>query len=364
MEKIIILGGSFDPIHNEHINIALYSKEFLKADKILFIPARLSRWKDAPSSPKFRLKLLRYAIKDIPDIEISTVEINGKKKDGNYTYNTLRYLKQTSKEREYYFLIGSDKLERLPDWYKIDELNKICQFVVFNRPNYPLIPAVIAKYNLLVVDYKAQDVSSSQVRDNLDYSNIPLNVKNYLLRTNYYLKKLLKQNIKEERYKHSIRVALLAKRIAKSLHYNQDKAYLAGLIHDCGKNQITDKIMLEHYKEFMYLPHPVWHQFTGTYIAENIYNVKDKEILDSITYHTTGNKEMSLLAKIIYFADKAEEGRGYNSQPFIDLALKNFDEAFILLLKDNYEYLKSHKINNSNIFSQACYTYYLKEREK
>ena len=130
-------------------------------------------------------------------------------------------------------------------------------------------------------------------------------------------KALLKASLPTKRYEHSIAVYKTAKEIAKTCGVDVEKAKLAGLLHDCGR-EIPTKDFIEKIKEvgikadIVEINQPILlHDKLGVYYAEHKYDVHDKEILDAILYHTTGAPHMSKLAMVIYLADILEPARDY-----------------------------------------------------
>lgn len=106
--------------------------------------------------------------------------------------------------------------------------------------------------------------------------------------------------------------------------------------------------------------HPfLLHAKLGAYIARKKYDITDEEILSSITYHTTGRREMSLLEKIVYIADYIEPMR--NKAPNLDkirkLAFQDLDECLYEILKDTLEYLDENPQNVDNTTKEA-FSYY------
>lgn len=131
------------------------------------------------------------------------------------------------------------------------------------------------------------------------------------------LKNKLKNNLYEKRYIHSLGVAEEAKRLAVIYGADEEKAYIAGLLHDCAKKFTPDeqldvckKIGVE-LDEYAKLCIPIVHSFLGVEIARTEYGINDVEILNAIKYHTVGRAGMTLLEKIIYIADITEAGRDF-----------------------------------------------------
>lgn len=120
----------------------------------------------------------------------------------------------------------------------------------------------------------------------------------------------LKSNLDEERFLHSLGSAKCAVELAEMFNLDQEKAYVAGLLHDCAKC-FDKKKMLEIAKK-MNLDDDecsnfkVLHAPVSAYVAENEFGVKDEEILSSIRWHTLGKLDMTDFEKIIFLADKIE----------------------------------------------------------
>ncbi len=125
-----------------------------------------------------------------------------------------------------------------------------------------------------------------------------------------YIKNWLNANLNEERYEHSLGTAECAEQMAVKFGADKEKAYLAGLIHDCAKclpknetNEILKIINLEDGE----LENPKTHHApVGAYLAKKEFNVTDSEILSSIRWHTIGKSDMTNFEKIIFIADKIE----------------------------------------------------------
>lgn len=123
--------------------------------------------------------------------------------------------------------------------------------------------------------------------------------------------KWLKDNLNEERYFHTLGTAQCAKELATKYDLDCEKAYLAGLLHDCAKCFSNEKLLdIIHQnldvEECEMLNYKTLHAPVSAYIAEKEFNVKDKEILSAIRWHTLGKLDMSDFDKIIFLADKIE----------------------------------------------------------
>jgi nicotinate-nucleotide adenylyltransferase len=165
-EKIGIFGGSFNPIHNGHLNVIRTAKELCGLDKIYVIPANISPLKNVKDyvSPEHRVNMCKLATQDIPYVEVSDTEI--KRQGVSYTFDTL----QDFKGNEIYLLIGSDSFLEFNKWYKYQEILKLCKLVVVSRnksDNFAVEKAktLYEKGQVLVLNAEILEMSSSLIRN-------------------------------------------------------------------------------------------------------------------------------------------------------------------------------------------------------
>lgn len=128
------------------------------------------------------------------------------------------------------------------------------------------------------------------------------------------MKKKLKNQINEKRYKHSLGVAKTAVELAKHYHVDEKKAEIAGLLHDISKHFTIDEMKNFVRKSQLVDENSsdiVLHGLAGAIYSRNIFGIDDADILNAIRYHTIGRRGMSDLEKIIYIADAIEPGRDY-----------------------------------------------------
>lgn len=129
------------------------------------------------------------------------------------------------------------------------------------------------------------------------------------------IKEQLEKNLDKKRMEHTEGVAYMAAALAMRYGVDIEKAYLAGLLHDCAKciEKKKQYALCEKYgielsdseKENASLVHSK----LGAFLAKEKYDVEDEEILSAVQYHTTGRENMTLLEKIIFVADYVEPGR-------------------------------------------------------
>ncbi len=131
------------------------------------------------------------------------------------------------------------------------------------------------------------------------------------------IKDWLKANLTDEKYLHSLGTAEAAKAIAQKCGYDLEKAYLAGLVHDCAKNlPYKEQLALISRAPFELQEGEtdnakILHAPSGAVLAREIFLITDGEILSAVRWHTLGRVNMTTLEKIIFLADKIEpETRG------------------------------------------------------
>ena len=161
------------------------------------------------------------------------------------------------------------------------------------------------------------------------------------------IRKDLSKKLKKERFEHTIGVMYTAASLAMRYGADIQKALTAGLLHDCGKYcsakeqiKLCRKYDIQLTESELEMPALV-HAKLGAYLARHKYKVKDQEILDAITWHTTGRPGMTLLEKIIYIADYIEPNRRIipGLKEIRSIVFQDIDQAVYLSAKNTVRYL-------------------------
>ena len=183
------------------------------------------------------------------------------------------------------------------------------------------------------------------------------------------IKKKLSKELETKRFEHTIGVADTAFCLALKYGIDEEKAYLAGLLHDCAKCYDSDrqKELIKKYKiklsDSEKANSSLIHAKLGVYVAEDKYGIKDKEILSAIEFHTTGKPEMSILEKIIFSADYIEPNR--KQIPGLDeirrVIFTDIDKAVYMILKNTVDHLNTKNDYIDNTTNEA-YLYYEKQQ--
>lgn len=157
------------------------------------------------------------------------------------------------------------------------------------------------------------------------------------------IKELLKQSVSDCRYVHAQNVAQTAKELARQFNVDTEKAWIAGLLHDCarGFDDEPDNFLLmakeagiTPTQNQLTNPSLFLHAQLSAYIAEHDYEIEDIEILNAISRHQAGNYKMTKLDKIIYVSDLIEPSRK-GMEYYHELSKSDLDETFFQLYSNS-----------------------------
>lgn len=360
-----ILGGTFDPVHRGHIQIAKAVRDALRLERIMLLPSGDPPHKSHPTDKSDRFAMAQLACEDEEGLYAADDEI--RREGTTYTVDTLRRFHVQQPDTEWFYVIGEDTLEVLDSWRSFAEVAKMCTFVVVGRGDTPVnkerIDKLSCRYGakFISLNISGPEISSTDIRtriaQGLSVSElVPPKVDAYIRDNGLYLCGMpksavvekLQRTLKPSRYKHTLGVAETAKRLAPKYGIDPAHAELAGLLHDCAKYmdygemvnicaEQPDVDALEMETE------GILHAPAGSILAEKVYGVRDPSILSAIRKHTIGDAEMSALDALIYTADFIEPGR----EPFAGLndarrlAEKNIYAAMLKCASLTQEYLQT-----------------------
>lgn len=170
MRKIGLFGGSFNPIHNGHINLAESVRDALKLDKIIFIPSGAAPHKSSHEYAKAadRLEMCRLATEHCSEFMVSDFEINRVGK--SYSIYTVKHFRKLYPDDELFLLVGSDMLLSFDKWFKYKEILRYVTLVAVSRVGTDFdslnkAAEKISKYGkIIVVNNNAVIVSSTNIR--------------------------------------------------------------------------------------------------------------------------------------------------------------------------------------------------------
>lgn len=164
MNRIALFGGSFDPVHNGHLLVALAAIEELSVERIFFVPAAQSPFKPEtkPAPADLRARMLRLALAGHTRYEVDDQEI--RRGGTSYTVDTVRDYRRRFPKAEVFYLIGADHIPQLHKWRAADELAGAVEFVVIPRPGEGA-PAAPSGFRVRTLRGFPLALSSSQIRE-------------------------------------------------------------------------------------------------------------------------------------------------------------------------------------------------------
>lgn len=201
MIKKAIFGGTFDPIHNGHLHIAYEALYKFNLEKVIFVPSGNPPHKlnENITDANLRYTMVKKAIKQENSFCLSDYEI--KNHNLSYTYKTLKYFNSLEKHTEWYFITGVDCLMDIESWKNYEQILKLCNFVVFNRPGYSVKDIESKKNklenkynsNIILLDIPLLDISSTNIRKSIKMGRnvsylLPYDVYNMIKRLKLYEK--------------------------------------------------------------------------------------------------------------------------------------------------------------------------------
>jgi len=166
--NIALFGGTFDPVHMGHIQVAEAVLANLPIEKVWFIPAGVPPQKDESMfSFAQRIAFLREIVKDKPQFFVYERDV--RENDKSYTILLVQELKNQYPDHHFYFIIGSDNVVKLQTWREYRTLLQIIEFIVVSREtdDRSLWGDLDYFHLLKFVDMPVCNVSSSEIRESV-----------------------------------------------------------------------------------------------------------------------------------------------------------------------------------------------------
>ncbi len=380
MTVLGIMGGTFDPIHTGHIQIAQIVMKEMQLDGMMFLPDGDPPHKGTLAPARDRLRMVEKAIDGYKQFTVSDMEIQ--RSGTTYTVDTLRALRAQNPGVEYVYVIGADTLFKLETWHTFDQIPGLVRaFACVPRPSVSMDAlirqrdALEKKYSLHIelIRQSGPDISSSDVRAAVARAlpvghMVPPKVEAYIKKHQLYHDKMLdelQRTLTAERYRHTLGVERTAVELAQVHGVDASRARLAALLHDCAKC-MPEREMKQLLAKHNMLPEDeasqtrtLMHAAAGMVLAREKYAVTDPEVLSAICWHTTGRAGMSRLEKLIYLADVIEPYR----RPFPALKAiraatwRDLDEGMRLAAERTLAYLNSRGVTPDRHTLELMNTY-------
>ncbi len=176
MQRIGVMGGTFNPIHKGHLALAQAAREQFALDEVIFIPSGTPPHKAAGAviDKEARYQMVKLAIKGFDSFSVSRLEMD--RPGYSYAVDTFRALKKKCGSRcKLFYIMGLDSINEILDWKKPLELFRLCEFIVGTRPGtkirtfrrlvkFPPLQKEVDKIHLMEL---REDISASEIRDRL-----------------------------------------------------------------------------------------------------------------------------------------------------------------------------------------------------
>lgn len=358
----VLFPGFFDPFHKGHLSLLEAACQKVGATRAVIIVL------DADRSAERKLLVraaLKEAKKECPKIHFDVTSSHSLSVvyEDLVTSSVLSY-SYSHPFGKLYLLLGLNRFVAFTQFKEAEKISKRCTLLVAPYPGLQYREEDLEKFNA----EKSEDVhipfTSAQIRKG---SVFPFSFEeaSLIADNRMYFLKNIKEHMKEKRYLHSVSVAKTASKIASKNGLDPQKAFLAGLLHDSGKDYPVEEqrsIVAAHFASFEPVKDFALHQFVSCYLANTLYGVTDQEILDAIEFHCTGNGNMSEMQKCLYAADKVEPLRVFPTKKARLACYRSLEEGFKVMLEEQKKYFISQGIPyKEEVLSKKMYHTYLGE---
>ncbi|MDY2922579.1 MAG: nicotinate-nucleotide adenylyltransferase [Eubacterium sp.] len=398
MKKIGILGGTFNPVHTVHLQMAEAACDQYDLDEVWFMPSNHPPHKEESDivSNEHRQRMIQFAIDGCKKFCFSDFEYH--RPGTTYTSDTLSLLQESYPDTQFYFIMGEDSLRDFDSWHEPEKIAEKCLLLVCSREGHSLMELcrkMNEKYGSVFSTFHIPTscISSSYIREQLQdgilpYGQLPPQVLSYIRLHGLYqttswridaskdtnmkqLIPMLQSSLRPKRFLHTLGVADTASNLAVIHGISPENARLAGMLHDCAK-YLTDAEMIEACEKnniqltgFERSNPALIHSKLGVFVARDRYGIKNSSILSAIACHTTGKPDMTSLEKILFIADYIEPGRKMDCKPnslkkIRQTSFQDLDKSLTLILENTIHYLTNENLPIDPV-SKETYLYYKKE---
>lgn len=194
--SICLFGGTFNPIHNGHINMISKALDTLNPEKLYVIPAGNSYFKNNVLNSEDRANMVKLAIESLNDERIIYSNIELLREGPSYSIDTIEYYSNLYPDETIDFVVGEDSVYKMPIWYRIADIFANVHLVVFKRNSQGKLEEFLNelslkysfKYTIIEYDY---DISSSYIRENINSNtsvkeHLPDTVYDYIIKNGLY----------------------------------------------------------------------------------------------------------------------------------------------------------------------------------
>jgi len=372
VKRIGIYGGTFNPPHLGHVQVADYACKKLELQRLLIMPSCVPPHKELPKdspTPRQRMEMLQLVFADRREITVSDMEL--RRGGVSYTIDTVKQVRDKEPEGELILLLGTDMFLSFENWYRWKEiLQYVSLGVLYRGEGEEQLQIAKKKAELekagatvYLLENPIMPISSTQLRRMMTFQCeaqfLPPEIRSYIRENDLYgcrndyrnlpmdkLEKVVVSLLKPNRVAHVLGCRDTARDLARKWGADETDAGRAGLLHDVTK-ALSGPLQLalckaygKNLSDFATQNPKTLHALTGSLVAQRIFGERP-EVVSAICSHTTGKADMNLLEKIIYVADYMEPNRDF---PGVDemrhLAYTDIDEALKMGLSMTIDLLR------------------------
>jgi nicotinate-nucleotide adenylyltransferase len=373
-QRIGVFGGTFDPIHNVHLNAARAALDQAGLDRVLFVVSARPPHKkdDTVAAPEQRLAMVRAAIADEPRFEASDIEF--RREGPSYTHETLAEFAQIYPGGELFLIIGDDSFAEFPSWREPEAILAKAKLLVLPRPGKVRRAPESMAGHYEYLPFQLSDMSSTEIRRRITAGEpiaglVPDAVEALIRDLRIYEAEarfdtpraaefiaLIRERLPEKTYRHTVSVAQTILGAAPAAGISPEQAVTAGLLHDLCKAMKPEALAerakaygITHYLDAPNLLH-------GPVAAEECrreLGVHDEDVIDAIRWHTTGRAGWGRVGQALFYADFSEPRRPHHQAAKARriLSERGFDAALRYVVEQKFHYVKAKYTPDPN--SQA-----------
>lgn len=362
MSKIGVFGGTFNPIHEGHINFLRQVRSQLKLDKISLVVCRNALHKNVKlASQQDRIEMCKLATCDLPYVEVSDLEFEIDK--NGYSLHTLQQIKNRNEGSEIFLIVGPDSFLKIGTWHKFRSILNLATVVSgYSNENEQKEMEKLAlnlEFSPVLLNVNLEPVHSTKIRIKMAQglsvsSSLNADVHAHILKNKLYCEQgalvvecenACRNMVSRSRFMHCVAVSKMAVQLARVYGENAYNARIAGLLHDIVKEQ-KPAFLLKILKmdsscklsEVEKVSYKLWHAPAGAIYCDRVLGLEIKPVLSAIACHTAGKANMTTFEKIIYISDNISlDRKSSNAKIGRKMAFKNLDKTLLFHLKNHLQ---------------------------
>lgn len=360
MARIGVFGGSFNPIHEGHVNFLRQVSKQLNFDEILLVVCRNALHKNVNlASSNDRFVMCKLAVSCLPNVTVSDLEFEIDK--NGYSFYTLQKIKQKNEGKKLFLIVGPDSFLKINTWHRFRQILDLATVVsgYSNELEQAEMERLAQKFEFepVLLKVNLSLFHSTKIRFRLAQglncsSFLNSNVLKHILQNKIYCgedslfvesENVCKNLLSKKRFEHCVCVSNMAQQLAKTYGENENYAKIAGMLHDVVKEQTPENLLKIlktdesiNLNEIEKTSFKLWHAPAGAIYCKKFLGLENEKILNAIACHTTGKANMTIFDKIVLVADNISfDRKNSNAKIGRKLAFENLDQTVFFHIKNH-----------------------------